>query len=382
MEPEPKQLVDLPDELQERILSSLGAPVLALASSVSKSWRRLAPLVAQDRLSVPRAVATTSTEAWVYLLHAREMLESLIGPRPARCWQDEWKAMRMEQARLLAVQRGRLRQFLQEMEAAEEAFAAAFAEGGQLTPSVEAQSNYAATIDWKRERGGWPHDDAEACTLLLSICSGALARSLNAADGCYAASVHAALEGFSAGARRAPPDAVAPYVYANLRGEFGLRTEDAAWAPLEQVDDYDGDLLPRAVSGVRLTTRGFAMAMEATDLSFPDGQGYRVPVRTRGVVSYELQPPPAGNDPSITEWRGHDVVRFVSAPADALGRRRSLVQTDAGLYHLPPLATVVLERIDPAGGWEAPPGRTQHGGRLLTCSVTFGVLPAAAPCLR
>ena len=378
-EPEtpPTELASLPEELHERILASMGATVLAVASTVSRSWCRLAPLVAQDRLSLPRAAAARGSEAWIYLLHTREELESLVGPRPARRWQDEWKAMRMEQARLLAVQRGRLPQFLLEMQAAEEAFAQAFVEGGQLTPGVEAQSNYAATIEWKRDRGGWQHDDAETCTLLLSICSGALARSLNASDGCYAASVHALLEAFSAGARLVGVQfgLVAPPVYANLRGDYGLLTEDASWAPLEREHHWQGHLLPNAFGDlppcVRLTTRGFAMAMEATDLSFPDGRGYRVPVRTRGVVSYELQPPPIGIPDRF--WRGHDVVRFVSAPADAHGRH-SLVQTDAGLYHLPPLATVVLERVDLPGCWEAPPGRKQHGGRLLTCSVTFGVL--------
>ena len=72
-------------------------------------------------------------------------------------------------------------------------------------------------------------------------------------------------------------------------------------------------------------TRGFPLAMAANANNFPDGGGYRVPVRTAGVVTYEVQPDERlglGSVPGAT-----DVVCFRSRAADATGFH-SLVATD------------------------------------------------------
>ena len=65
--------------------------------------------------------------------------------------------------------------------------------------------------------------------------------------------------------------------------------------------------------------------MAANANNFPDGGGYRVPVRTAGVVTYEVQPDERlglGSVPGAT-----DVVCFRSRAADAAGFH-SLVATD------------------------------------------------------
>jgi len=118
-----------------------------------------------------------------------------------------------------------------------------------------------------------------------------------------------------------------------------------------------------------VVTRGFPMAMVANTNNFPDGSGYRVPVRTAGVVTYETQPDARlglGSVPGAT-----DVVCFHSRAANATGFH-SLVATDVDVYRLPPFARVALTRVDEPGAWQAPLGVTQSRGRLLTVDVSFG----------
>ena len=166
---------------------------------------------------------------------------------------------------------------------------------------------------------------------------------------------------------------------------------------------YRGPLLPRTPCCAPQVTRGFPLAMVANGNTFPDGGGYRVPVRTAGVVAYEAQPDERlglGSVPGAT-----DVVCFRSRAADAAGFH-SLVETDVDVqpqharpnpnrttsrqllrptptptprsslddqvYRLPPFAKVTLARVDAAGAWQAPPGVTQSRGRLLTVDVAFG----------
>ena len=88
---------------------------------------------------------------------------------------------------------------------------------------------------------------------------------------------------------------------------------------------YRGSLLPRTPCCAPQVTRGFPLAMVANGNTFPDGGGYRVPVRTAGVVTYEAQPDERlglGSVPGAT-----DVVCFRSRAADAAGFH-SLVETD------------------------------------------------------
>ena len=83
-------------------------------------------------------------------------------------------------------------------------------------------------------------------------------------------------------------------------------------------------LLPTPYHSLQVT-HGFPLAMVANANNFPDGGGFRVPVRTAGVVTYEVQPDERlglGTVPGAT-----DVVCFRSRAADAAGFH-SLVATD------------------------------------------------------
>ena len=186
-------LAELPHDMQHRILAQLSGRHLGTAAAACTLARDLAPLAAREAITQrhPRAVVPRCP-CWLRLLQTRDLLERAVGPRPTtRGWRDEWKAMRMEQAQRLAQQGGRGEAFEAEisMEPMRQALLEAFADGGQLSVSAEVSGNYAATLRWKRE-AGWPAEEAEACTLLLSCCPGALARALSEAESCYAASLH------------------------------------------------------------------------------------------------------------------------------------------------------------------------------------------------
>ena len=68
------------------------------------------------------------------------------------------------------------------------------------------------------------------------------------------------------------------------------------------------------------------------------------------------------------ELQDSDVVCFKSAAADADGYH-SLVQTGGASYHMPPLATVTLEKVEQPGEWEVRGHKVQQ--RLFTVRVTY-----------
>ena len=88
----------------------------------------------------------------------------------------------------------------------------------------------------------------------------------------------------------------APLVYVNLTGRFGLATQDPAWQALLQ---------PGASAGLSFVTNGLVMAAQPTANTFPDDNGYYVPVNPNGKITVELQ--------------DSDIVCFQSAPSDADG---------------------------------------------------------------
>ena len=88
-------------------------------------------------------------------------------------------------------------------------------------------------------------------------------------------------------------------MYKNLTGEFGLATDDPAFAALAQPGKC----------GAQLLTNGVASAFGASSEAFPNAEGYHAPVKYGGEDSYELQ--------------DSDAVCFQSAPADAYVTTRS-----------------------------------------------------------
>ena len=144
-------------------------------------------------------------------------------------------------------------------------------------------------------------------------------------------------------AQYVPP--VAPPVYSNLTGLFGLATVDPAWEALAQ---------PGVEAGLSLVTNGYAKAHEMDERAFADAEGYRVHVKGGGEGTFELQ--------------DSDVVCLQSADADADGYH-SLVQVGDSSYKLPPQATVTLVKVEEPGQWEALGHSVRR--RLYTVSVTY-----------
>ena len=229
-----------------------------------------------------------------------------------------------------------------------------FAPGGPFSIDADADGAYASSVAWK-VACGWPTDQARAGTLLASRGSAALARSLwdklaengalCRADGRGGGaewrrpSAHFALSSWRLTTilwertwRAACTKTVAPRCYSHLEGEFGLAAEDASWRAL--VDR----------SRCVITTYGFASAMVANERSFPEPRrGYCMPVITSAATAGE---------PGVTRYElvDSDVVCFVSSAASA-GACRSLIETDDGVYRLPPFATVTLLAVHAPGEW-------------------------------
>lgn len=137
--------------------------------------------------------------------------------------------------------------------------------------------------------------------------------------------------------------------FAALTGEFSLSDEDPSWLAL------NGAPALGCSPGLVFDSRCISVCMAANDLNFPDGAGFRTPVRVDGVVEYRLRDSP--------------VVRFVSAPRDRSGCH-SLIPVDHDTFRLPPLARITLEQVDEPGEWDA----NGHviWQRCYTVSLSYG----------
>merc|ERR1712185_152292 len=130
----------------------------------------------------------------------------------------------------------------------------------------------APDIQWKLANG-WAREHAEAYTLISGCLAAPLAAAVRERSPRYAASTHALCAALAEQSTRLA--APAPPLYKNLTGEFGLATDDPAWAALLQ---------PGASAGLSFVTDGFRVSIDFV---------------------YKLQ--------------DSDVVCFQSAPADADG---------------------------------------------------------------
>jgi hypothetical protein len=254
-----------------------------------------------------------------------------VGSRPeGRTWRDEWVDMFMERKRL----------------AREKAPRSRYEAGGDM--SIEASSrNHAANIEFKVAQLGWAPEDAQAYSLVAGGVAAPLAAAVRERSDRYAASTHAVCGALAKAARRL--EAPAPDVYLALTGEFGLATDDPAWAVLTR---------PGAVqAGEVIVTNGVSQGSIASSDSFPNKKGYHHSINQGGSIRYEL--------------RDSAVVCFRSRPADADGSCHSMVQVSKHRYVLPPLSTVTLEEVKEAGEWEANGKRVRQ--RLFVVGVSYRV---------
>ena len=410
-DPPPPTLTTLLPELQLLVLDQLSlARDLRCALLVCRAWLAAVSSVAAKRLLFVAPSAHVAlridrnggTRAFVggghigftgsvlyvggilRILDCAEKLSARIGPWPAnRRWRDEWAALRMAQARLLARNNGTLAAFEERMGSMSRGELDAIFSSGKLSIDKEAVDSYASSIAWKLERR-WPRETAIAVSLLASRCASALTESIRERRSDFAASCWTlcmalwerawlqdkredltnAADGHPApraeelrpahvtpgiGSDEVPPADELPWApeapstliasprltppppsccYLMLDGEFGLATDDPTWEVLRARD---------VQLGLSFTTCNVCFAMEANEKSFPNGDGFHAPITTWGRTGYELA--------------DSDLVCFRSGRCHI--SHGPLVATDEAIYRLPPLLKMKLVAIDEAGEWEA-----------------------------
>jgi len=415
----PPTLSSLPHELQCHALGQLlSARDLSSALAVSNAWHAAVPAIARMRLQehmLPgRSAAAAECRRPLQALHAADQLSARIGPWPReRTWRDEWPQLRISQARQLAINKSSaaLTAFENYISSigGEQRMAECFTDGGILSIETEATGSYATSVRWKLERG-WPAERALETSLLASRCGSRLGQTIHERSSEFAASawtltanlwerawlsdaarhassitpssepmaaaISSAAATTSAAAVASSSSAAAPSstpsccCYLHLDGEFGLATDDPAWAVLNLT----------CQPGLRLKTSGFPFAMVANEQSFPSGTGFHAPITGHGTVSYELAdsdivcflPTPActrTGAAASTSRAGHPIGGGASA---GLASGGPLVATDESIFRLPPLVDVTLVAIDEMGEWEVRPDVSVMR-RLFT--VTVGAPP-------
>ena len=243
--------------------------------------------------------------------------------QPSRSWETEWQRLRSDELALTG----------------QSVPPGAFGRGG--SESVERRvAAFEKTIAWAKA-AGWSDVHAEAYTLISCCGRAALARALRANSPAYAACTHLAFEALSSAASslREP----APPCYTSLEGRFGLCALDPCWAAL---------LDAGAKVGLQLVTS--AIVFGDAGAGALKAEGFHKLVNRDGATEYELQE--------------SDIVCFRSAPTADDGIR-SLVQTGAAAYDVPPMTTCTLEGVDAPGEWEEHGVRPRR--RRFTVSVQF-----------
>ena len=276
-----------------------------VVKDTSAEVRELAP--------TPRPQVAVMAASWI---------ERVVGSKPERTWLEEWPAMRVEEMLLTGQHRGETPKWVAEN-----------------APPSRFLKFSAQAVKWKRS-AGWSEEDADAETAISSNGHAAIGAAVRDRSDRYAASTYAACEALLTAARMM--EAPEPPTFRHLHGLMSLTTTDAAWRSL-----------PDAEVGHSFVTSTIAFASDHSD-SLTE-TGYCVPViDTDGKLTYRPQ--------------DSDVVCFVSAPPDGRGFH-SLVQVSPSGYHLPPMTTVTLQKVESPGSWQAYGRRIRR--RLFTVSVAY-----------
>eukprot|EP00966_Prymnesium_polylepis_P147291 3402297-Prymnesium_polylepis.1 len=225
----PMCIEQLPPELHLQILEWLDAATLIAANAVCEHWHTIAPVTARAlMLAWFPEVKGMVCPNWLGALSSASRLGAARVQKATRddaLW-AEWKALRTTQAKLLATGRGRLREFEHQQRQARQAIEAAFQPRGALHIQTELTTSYASSFQWKLDHR-WPLEHAVPATL-IGLVSTALAaeirKILQSVPPSFPASVCAIMRAIVV--RAWQQTEVAPPIYANLNGEFGLATED------------------------------------------------------------------------------------------------------------------------------------------------------------
>jgi len=323
----------LPEDLTLVVLQHLSAVDLGVASCICSDWRRDANQIAEARLRAFRELpeGTAAVPCWARALRSYEELEAAVGPKPMSPWWREWASMRMEEVALMG----------QEAQFADPAL---FLPGGAMSIAALLR-RYVNALSWMLD-AGFPLTKAAACLLLSTHGTAALSRALREGSREYAASTHAVSEALLSRAWcLASP---APPTFASMHGSFGLASSDPAWFAF---------LEPDAAPGTRIRTSATILAIR-DPASIPDEQGAITQPAEQGLAS-QVGCAPLEEAP---------LVCFHSEFAQG-SNLRSLVQTSPNCYQLPPLASITLESVQPAGTWQAC-GRTVYR-RCFVCVVSI-----------
>ena len=254
-------------------------------------------------------------------------IERAVGPKPkGRTWRDEWVDAFVERGRITG-----------------ETFSRSTFESGGAGSPENYVKNLHDGITWKVNTGGWPRDQAEAFEVITGCLKAPISAAVRDRSGRYAASTHLVCECLAQRARQMTK--VAPPIYYNLTGFFGLATDDPAWEVLTK---------PDAKPGLGFVSNGVVGGPQADSRYFPNDQGFHVYLVRGGAACFELQ--------------DSDVVMITSRSKDEDGYH-SLVQTVALGYQMPPLTTVTLEKVQQPGEWEVCGQRPKR--KLYTVSVTY-----------
>ena len=231
-------------------------------------------------------------------------------------------------------------------------------------------------VDWQTD-AGWSTSQAEAYTCIALGGQTAIGHDLREGGKAFGACREVLFAMIAERALLSTADA--PPTYRHLTGRYSLSATDPSWAALLSDD---------AAPGLSFTTTALTIATD--DASAIDAKGYRVGLSRAGGLGRRVE--------HFHELTDSDVVCFRAlptevdgTPVDEHGRlegapprahtARRLVQTSPVAWHLPPLATVTLAQIVPAGEWSAY-GRAV-ARRLLVAHVAFecaGPPPGATRC--
>ena len=309
---------EVPPEIVAEIMSHLRGLDLASSASVASIWTPLARETAdaQLRRRIPNLPRHSTCLNWVRAFASLDAFERAVGPKPPHCWWNEWPELRMAETKMAGAPCGSVE---------------VFRRGGGGSCS-RALLKYSRGIGWMVATG-WPTLHAAACLLLGAGGTEAMGHALRTGSSHYAASAHALWESLLVRAAHltlACPGWTAPPTYACLGGRFGLLVSDPAWSNL---------LRPGVTCCAAPDTTFVTSALVQTTSSPPGGS--ESPEGALGSSAGSG----AGGAADASAAVCSDIVVFLSQPADSCGHRSLLLSSPQG-YHLPPMATIKLERVE------------------------------------
>jgi hypothetical protein len=315
-------LLRLPEDVCALIVARLDGRSLGALSGVCHPLRSLAQAAAEAAMrelqpNLFREAITglrwAESSLLARSLHAIELLQAAVGPRPARPWWQEWAELRMEEARITS-QQG----------VAVVADVSSYQPGGERSIGALLRQ-YAGGLSWMLD-AGWPLTHAASTMLLLACGSSAIGMSIRQGTPTFAASAHALADALRM--RAWSISTSVPPTYASIEGVFGLSSADPGWNQLLRPDVRVGFSF--------VTTAPVQASVNPTRL--PESDEYLEPVHRIGSAACELRV-------------GGPLVCFLSDWGGRGDSLRTLVQTSPIGFALPPIVRITLVAVHEPATW-------------------------------